>query len=83
MVQLQRMDAYLDTLNDELYQVNTRVGRIARRQAQMGGFVASPFPPPQASEDEDDDDGSGDDVDDEDENKDVSSSSDEEMTASQ
>ena len=29
MAQLQRMDARLDTLNDELYQVNTRVGRIA------------------------------------------------------
>ena len=29
MVQLQRMDACLDTLSDELCQVNTRVGRIA------------------------------------------------------
>ena len=30
MAQLQRMDAHLDTLNDELCQVNTGVGRIAR-----------------------------------------------------
>ena len=29
MVQLQRMDARLDTLSTELYQVNIRVGRIA------------------------------------------------------
>ena len=30
MAQLQRMDACLDTLSDELCQVNTRGGRIAR-----------------------------------------------------
>ena len=30
MAQLQRMDARLDTLSTELYQVNVRVGRIAR-----------------------------------------------------
>ena len=30
MAQLMRMDALLDTLSDELCQVNTRVGRIAR-----------------------------------------------------
>ena len=30
MAQLVRMDARLDTLNDELCQVNTRVGRIAQ-----------------------------------------------------
>ena len=30
MVQQQRMDAHLDTLSTELYQVNVRVGRIAR-----------------------------------------------------
>ena len=50
----------LDTLFTELYQVNVRVGCIARRQATMGGFTleASPPPPPMASnsEDEDDDD---------------------------
>ena len=30
MAQLQRMDAHLDTLSDELCQANTHVGRIAR-----------------------------------------------------
>ena len=39
MTQLQRMDARLNTLSDELCQVNTRVGRIARRQAEMGGYT--------------------------------------------
>ena len=68
MAQLQRMDAHLDTLYKELYQVNIRVGRIAQRQASMGGFASkvSPLPlPPVASnsEDEDDDDGDGDDDD--------------------
>ena len=57
----------------------TRVGRIAQRQARLGGFVASLAPSPEASEDEDADDGSGDD----DEDEDASSSSDEEMTTSQ
>ena len=71
MVQLQRMDARLDTLSTELYQVNVRVGRIARRQASMGGFVpeATPSPPSpvaSASEDEDDDDGDDDDASDDD-----------------
>ena len=67
MAQLQHMDARLDTHSTELYQVNVRVGRIARRQASMGGFAskASPLPlPPVASnfEDEDDDDGDDDDA---------------------
>ena len=31
MAQLVRMDARLDTLSDELCQVNTHIGRIARR----------------------------------------------------
>ena len=62
MAQLQRMDARLDTLSTEMYQINVRVGRIARRQVTMGGFAfeASPPPPPPVasdSEDEDDDDG--------------------------
>ena len=67
MAQLQRMDARLDTLSTELYQVNVHVGRIARRQATMGRFAykatRSP-PPPMASdsEDKDDDDGEYDDV---------------------
>ena len=70
MTQLQLMDAHLDTLSTELYQVNIHVGRIAQRQASMGGFApeATPSPPsPVASdsdsEDEDDDDGDGDDDD--------------------
>ena len=48
MAQLQRMDARLDTLSTELYQVNVRVSRVARRQATMGGFAprATPSPPP-------------------------------------
>ena len=65
------MDARLDTLSTESYQVNVRVSRIARRQASMGGFVpkATPSPPSpvaSASEDEDDDDGDDDDASDDD-----------------
>ena len=73
MVQLECMDAHLDRLYTELYQVNTCVSHIVRRQARMGGFTMtpSPSPTPQALEDEDDDDGFGDD------------DEDEEMTASQ
>ena len=83
MAQLEHIDARLDTLSTKLYQVNTHVSRIARRQARMDGFTTSPspFPSPQASEDEDNDDGSGGDDDDKDEG--ASSSSDEEMTGSQ
>ena len=44
MAQLQRMDARLDTLSDELCQVNTRVGHIARRQAEMGGYTMPSTP---------------------------------------
>ena len=71
MAQLQRMDACLDTLSIELYQVNVRVGRIARRQATMGGYApkASPPPPPPMAfdfEDEDDNDGDDDDASDDD-----------------
>ena len=66
MAQLQHMDARLDTLSMELYQVNIRVVRIARRQASMGGFAseATPSPPsPVASDFEDEDDDYGDDDD--------------------
>ena len=66
MSQLQRMDARLDTLSTELYQVNVRVGRIARQQATIGGFApeATPSPPsPVASDSEDVDDNVGDDGD--------------------
>ena len=51
----------------ELYQVNVRVGRIAQRQASIGGFASEatpslPSPVAVDSEDEDDDDGDDDDV---------------------
>ena len=78
MAQLQRMDARLDTLSDELCQVNTHVNCIAKRQARLGGFMASPFPSPAAFEDDDDDSDSDDDDDDEDEN--ASSPNDNEMS---
>ena len=55
MAQLVRMDAHLDTLNDEFCQVNTHVGHIARRQAMMGGFTVASSPSPEVSEDESDD----------------------------
>ena len=78
MAQLQRMDAHLDTLSTELYQVNARVGHIARRQAAMGSFAPKPTPSPPhpvASDfDAEDDDGDdGDDVDASDDNGDASS----------
>ena len=76
MAQLQRMDAHLDTLSTELYKVNVRVGRIARRQAVIGGFTpqASPPPPPVAFDFEAEDDDDGDDVDasDDDDDRDAS-----------
>ena len=73
MVQLQCMDACLDTLSMELYQVNVRVGRIARRQAIMDGFAPEPTPSPphlvasdSDADDDDDDDGDDDDASDDD-----------------
>ena len=64
------MDAHLDTLSIELYQVKVHVGHIARWQAIMGGFAskASPSLPLVASDSkaEDDDDGDDDDGDDDD-----------------
>ena len=79
MAQLQRMDAHLDTLSTELYQVNVRVGHIAQWQAAMGGFAPEPTPSPphpvasdsNAEDDDDDDDGDDDDV--SDDNGDASS----------
>ena len=65
MAQLQRMDACLDILSTELYQVNVRVGYIARWQAIMSRFALEASPPPPllvASNSEDDDDASDDDV---------------------
>ena len=64
MAQLQRMDARLDSLPDELCQVNTHIGRIACRQVHLGGFAASPSPSPKASADEDGDAGDDDEDDD-------------------
>ena len=72
MAQLQCMDACLDTLSTKLYQVNVRVGRIARRQATMGGFApeVTPSLPPLVAFDfdgeDDDDDGDDDDASDDD-----------------
>ena len=54
MTQLVRMDAHLDTLSDELCQVNIRVGHITRRQVVMGGFIVASSLSPEASEDESD-----------------------------
>ena len=78
MAQLQRMDACLDTLSTELYQVNICVSCIARWQAITGGFAPEAFPPPPPvasdSEDEDNDDGDEDDTfDDDDEDEDANS----------
>ena len=55
----------------ELYQVNVHVGRIAQRQATMGGFApeltpSPPYPAAFDSDAEDDDDDDDDDGDDDD-----------------
>ena len=66
------MNARLDTLSTELYQVNVRVGRIARQQATMGGFALEPTPSPphpvafNSDAEDDDDDGDNDDASDDD-----------------
>ena len=73
MVQLQQMDARLDSLTNEICQVNTRVGRIACRQAHLGSFPPSPSPSTKASANENDDVSDG-------EDEDASSSKDDEMT---
>ena len=72
------MDARLNTLSDELCQVNTPVSRIAWRQTRLGGFVESLSPSPEASEDKEDDGDSDDDDDDED--NDANSPNDDEMS---
>ena len=77
MAQFQCMDARLDTLSDELCQVNTCVDRIARQQACFGGFAASPSPYLKASTNEDSDVGANY------EDEDASSANDDEMTTSQ
>ena len=67
------MDARLDTLSTELYQVNIRVDRIARWQVTMGGFAPEPTPSPPHpiasnfdAKDDDDDDGDDNDTSDDD-----------------
>ena len=72
------MDARLDALSTELYQVNVRVGRITRWQAAMGGFApkltpSAPHPVASDSDAEDDDDDDGDDDDASDDDGDASS----------
>ena len=72
------MDARLDTLSTELYQVNVHVGRIARWQVTMGGFAPEPTPSPphpvaSDSDAEEDDDDDGDDNDASDDDGDASS----------
>ena len=78
MAQLMCMDACLDTLSDELCQVNTRVGCIAQRQAVMGGFTVTSSLYLPASKDESDSSGSADDVKDDDDG----SPTDDEMSTS-
>ena len=70
------MDARLDYLTDEMCQMNTRVGCIARRQARMAGFAPSPSPSLEDLVDV------GDDAGDDDED-DANSSSDDKMTTFQ
>ena len=77
MAQLMCMEAHLDTLSDELCQVNTRIGRIARRQAEMGDYTTPSTP--MAFTDESNGSNSVDSSDDED-NGDASSPSDDEMS---
>ena len=80
LAQLQHIDARLDILSTELYQVNVRVSRIARRQVAMSGFAPEPIPSPphpiasdSDAEDDDDDDDDGDDDDALDDDEDASS----------
>ena len=80
VVQLQHIDARLDTLSTELYQVNIRVSRIARWQATIGDFTLEPTPSPphpvasdSDAEDDDDDDDDGDNDDISDDDRDASS----------
>ena len=75
------MDARLDTLSDELYQVNTCVDRIARRQAEMGGYTmpSTPAAPTNESDADDADDDVATTSDDEDDDN-ASSPSDDKMS---
>ena len=66
MAQLVWVDVRLDTLSEELCQVNTYVGCIAWRQAIIGSFTVASSPSPLASEDESDDGSYSDDANEED-----------------
>ena len=68
------MDACLDTLSNELCQVNTRVGCNVRWQVVMGGYIVASSP--EAFEDESDGSDSADDAEDDDDG----SPSDDEMS---
>ena len=80
MAQFQRMDARLDTLIDELCQVNTHVGHTARQQARLGGFIESSSSPPEVFEDKEASEDDDSDNDDDDKDGDASSSSVDEMS---
>ena len=74
MMQLQRMDTRLDRLSTEMYQVNVRVGRIARQQATIGRFAPEATPStPSVDSDFDDDNGDDDDASKDDDDGDSSS----------
>ena len=76
------MDARLDTLSTELYQVNVHVGHIACRQASMGDFASKPTfsPPPPVTSDSADEDEDDDDDDDASDDSDGDASSTDEMS---
>jgi len=61
--------SYLDHLSNEMCQMNTKIGRITRRQSRLGGFTSSLSPEPAKSSsdggDDDDDDASCSETDDE------------------
>ena len=61
--------SFLDCLFDETCQMNTRIGRITRRQSCLGDFAYSPSPEPTEDffdgGDDDNDDASSSKIDDE------------------
>ena len=63
-MQLQCMDARFNTLTNELCQVNTHVGLIARRHVEMGGYTVASLPV--ASMDKSDGSGNANDAEDDD-----------------
>ena len=74
MAQHQSMDACLDTLFIELYQVNIHVGRIARWQATIGRFAPeATLSPPSVDSDSNNDGGDDNDASEDDDDEDASS----------